>query len=196
LTDKSIEEAVGNEAQDIYNKMQNEIINKNAQIERLNAYIAESDKILSNMDKIWTKAKINFELDTKKNPERVELIRKHIKEIRIKELPNAQTPTKQIEIDYFNGEQSVIFYSFRKRNKDLRLYEYRKKGEKTKFYPDSVEKVRNIPQGIEVRPQDYLKYEASKPGIHYFNWEQIYTERFPSRSKLKKEQPKTPPTTI
>jgi DNA invertase Pin-like site-specific DNA recombinase len=124
MSDKAIEQLVIDETKDEKKRIQNDVIGYKTTIEHLNGYIAQSQKAFSWKDTIVDAGKIFSEMETMTDKERSETVHKYICEIRIKNIADAETPTKQIDIEYFDGTIDTIFYAFRQRNKDLRLYDY------------------------------------------------------------------------
>jgi DNA invertase Pin-like site-specific DNA recombinase len=161
LNDVEIEKLVIDETKDDYKRIQNEVINYKETITHLNSYIEQSKKVVDAKEMYNNMKEIFDNLEKLTDRERREIVHKHIKEIHISTLAAAQTPTIQINIEYYDGNTDTIYYAYRQnKKKDLRLYYYSPLFLNRKILPDDVD---------------------SKI---YIEWDRIYIERFvPGRKK-------------
>jgi chromosome segregation ATPase len=165
LNDVEIEKLVIDETKDDYKRIQTEVINYKETITHLNAYIEQSKKVFTMKEAATDILKIYAGMANLTDKERREIVHKHIKVIRISTLADAETPTKKIDIENFTGDTYTIYYAFRQRKKDLRLYDYITPVPDRKIFYDDGERKR------------------------YIDWDEVYIERFvPGNKKRKLEK--------
>jgi hypothetical protein len=152
LSDKAIEQLVNDETKEEKKRIQNDVIGYKTSIGHLSEYVEQTKKNISfheSLDSFWS---VFSNLKNMSDKERSDIVHKHICEIRIKNMSDTDTPTKQIDIEFFDGTIKKIFYAFRQRNKHLRVYEY------------------DISTPC---PFPYLRGDKL-----YKNWDEIYINRF------------------
>jgi DNA invertase Pin-like site-specific DNA recombinase/ribosomal protein L32 len=130
--DSAIEQLVIDETKIEWNRIQNDILNRNVEIRHNEKLIAEGQRGFDLYNTVLNKSSLSDELDRFSDIQKYEIVHKHIREIRITEVEDVTTPTKRIDIHYFeNNKFDTIYYCSKIKDVSRKLYEHK--------YTDSIQ---------------------------------------------------------
>jgi DNA invertase Pin-like site-specific DNA recombinase len=151
--DSAIEQLVIDATKSEWNRIQDDILNRNAEI-RYNESLISEYKANDILSRIREQHLLVKELNKFSDQQKYDIVHKHIKEINITELQDAETPTKRIDITYHNENiyfLHTMYYCPKVKDKSKKLYWHERSAELANAFP--------------------LKR-------YYRKWEDIYLDRF------------------